>query len=112
MTLTIDKQIHVLMDPWVALPDYDSAEDLPEHVGNMEILVRWGVPKEERERRNAARPVEKIEEDIRVRNAIRVKAVELGIDVAWNTIREAPLEAHSDTVAKPDTGPSKSEKPS
>ena len=32
MTLAVDKQIHALMDPWVALPDYDPAEDQPEHV--------------------------------------------------------------------------------
>jgi hypothetical protein len=55
MTLAIDKEIHALMDPWVQLPDYDVTEDQPEHVGNMELRVGWGIPEEEIERRNARR---------------------------------------------------------
>jgi len=51
MTLVMDKQIHALMDPWVSLPNYDPTEDQPEHVGEVRILVGWGVPEEELERR-------------------------------------------------------------
>ena len=94
MTLAVDKQIHVLMDPWVALPNYDPTEDQPEHVGNVEILVGCGVPKEEQERRNAARSVADVEQDIRVRDAIRAKAIELGIDVVGGTAEKESAKGY------------------
>jgi hypothetical protein len=103
MTLAIDKQIHVLMDPWVALPNYDPTEDLPEHVGNMEILVGWGVPKEEQDRRNASRSAVEQGTDRSVRDAIRAKAIELGIDVAVAKTDVDPAEA--EYAKKPSSAP-------
>ena len=85
VTLAVDKQIHTLMDPWVALPDYDLTEDIPEHVSEVKILVGWGVPEEELERRNASRSDVEKGTDRAVRDAIRAKAIELGISVAVGT---------------------------
>lgn len=102
MTLAIDKQIHVLMDPWVTLPNYDPTEDLPEHISNVEILIGWGVPKEEQERRSASRSAVDQATDRAVRDAIRAKAIELGIDVAVAKTDVEPAEAeYKSDVKKP-----------